>query len=218
MVEATELDRFPVSGLTTRYNIRTSAVYNRMKAVGIQPLKAGRNAYLNAEQLRLMDLIQEHLNRGGVLDNFPIPDWYDPEISNGNSTAIPLEVSQPSSRSEIQLPGIASWSPNFFESTATLLLQGLRSIFPPPISPAKRGWELSYLRELEEACEKGWLVSTENLANLLDVQGKTIARRGYQFMDAGFLFTRVGKRANGQLAWRVSRLPDETSVAEELNN
>jgi hypothetical protein len=64
---------------------------------------------------------------------------------------------------------------------------------------------LSYLRELEEAYSNGWLLSTGELADLLGLTRQTLTDYGEEFNDAGFTFTRSGKRKGGEIAWRVSK-------------
>ena len=64
---------------------------------------------------------------------------------------------------------------------------------------------MSYLRELEEACSNGWLLSTRELANLLGLTSGTITDYGEEFNDAGFTFTRSGKRKGGEISWKVSK-------------
>ena len=67
---------------------------------------------------------------------------------------------------------------------------------------------LNYLRDLEEAYEKGWLLSTSELANLLKLSPKTIVSYGNSFEEAGFVFTRYGKRKRGEIAWLVDKPED----------
>jgi hypothetical protein len=64
---------------------------------------------------------------------------------------------------------------------------------------------LSYLRELEEACTQQWLLSTSELADLLGLTPGTITDYGEEFSDAGFTFTRAGKRKGGEIAWRIGK-------------
>ena len=68
------------------------------------------------------------------------------------------------------------------------------------------GDRLSYLRELEEAYEKGWLLSTSELAALLSLSPKTLPKYGQEFHDAGFIFTRAGTRKRGEIAWAISKV------------
>ncbi|MGH2413722.1 MAG: hypothetical protein ACRDEA_08530 [Microcystaceae cyanobacterium] len=81
------------------------------------------------------------------------------------------------------------------------------------------GSRLSYLRELEEACEKGWLLSTSEVANLLGLSPKTVASYGQEFEDAGFVFSRAGTRKGGEIAWAIDKssplgaLPQPSSIS-----
>lgn len=72
---------------------------------------------------------------------------------------------------------------------------------------------LAYLRDLEEAYQNGWLLSTSELAKLLGLSPKTIAGYGQEFSDAGFVFTRAGTRKGGEIAWSIEK---EDSWAENL--
>ena len=79
-----------------------------------------------------------------------------------------------------------------------LLTRLVKRLMPAPT-------RLSYLRELEEAYSQGWLLSTSELADLLELTPRTIAEYGDEFSDAGFTFTRAGKRKGGEIAWRVDK-------------
>ncbi len=72
---------------------------------------------------------------------------------------------------------------------------------------------LAYLRDIEEAHQNGWLLSTSELANLLGLSPKTIAGYGQEFSDAGFVFTRAGTRKGGEIAWSIEK---EDSWADSL--
>ncbi len=81
---------------------------------------------------------------------------------------------------------------------------------------------LAYLRDLEEAHQNGWLLSTSELAKLLGLSPKTIAGYGQEFSDAGFIFTRAGTRRGGEIAWAIEKedswtdsLPSSTKGVKE---
>lgn len=84
------------------------------------------------------------------------------------------------------------------------LIQRFPGQFLPPLPPAKQGMELA-LKELEEAAEKEWLLSTMNVANLLGQKPSTVSSSGEQFENAGFIFTQRGNRKDGQIAWLVTK-------------
>jgi len=56
------------------------------------------------------------------------------------------------------------------------------------------------LRSLEEACDRGWLLSTSQLAPLLGLK----SLNGKEFCRYGFRFTRVGRNGS-ESAWRVGK-------------
>jgi hypothetical protein len=96
-------------------------------------------------------------------------------------------------------------------------IQGLAAIFPTPLPPARKGLELAAYRELAEAAREAYQLSTQNVANLLGLKSSTIVSYGNRFEDGGFVFTRVGKRKGGQIAWQVDRTsPDEQPSQLEL--
>jgi hypothetical protein len=65
-----QLDSFPVSELQHRYKIVRSAVYTRLEALNIKPEKQGGRAYVNGEQLRLLDALHDHIENGGTTAEF----------------------------------------------------------------------------------------------------------------------------------------------------
>ena len=78
---------------------------------------------------------------------------------------------------------------------------------------------LAYLRDLEEAHQNGWLLSTSELAKLLGLSPKTIAGYGQEFSDAGFIFTRAGTRKGGEIAWSIEKEDSWTEkVPDSMNS
>ncbi|GAB4525722.1 MAG: hypothetical protein Tsb0014_05310 [Pleurocapsa sp.] len=75
----------------------------------------------------------------------------------------------------------------------------VKKLIPQSRSP------LTYLRELEEAYQNGWLLSTSELSTLLGLTSKTITNYGQEFSDAGFSFTRAGIRKGGEIAWSIDK-------------
>ncbi len=66
----TELDLIPVANLSDRYGVVRSNIYNRLSALKIEPEKQGNKAYINADQLALMDALDVHVKAGGKLSDF----------------------------------------------------------------------------------------------------------------------------------------------------
>jgi hypothetical protein len=61
-----EIDRIPLSQLPSRYSIARSALYTRLKDLNIEPIKEGRKAYIDGQQLQLLDALHQHIQKGGT--------------------------------------------------------------------------------------------------------------------------------------------------------
>lgn len=62
---------------------------------------------------------------------------------------------------------------------------------------------LNNLRELQEACDHNWILSTEQVASLLNLQNKNI-HNGYS--RHGFKFLRADENVGQQAGWLVERI------------
>jgi DNA-binding Lrp family transcriptional regulator len=198
---AVEVDLIPLSQLPERYGIARSNLYNRLKDLKIESIKQGRKAFITASQLQMLDGLDAHLQQGGTTAE------YMAKLSSSQSlTTVPTsqtEVYHPQSTEIVSEPT--------FTVQPSVLIGAIEAVVKRLI-PINRS-RLSYLRDLEEAYEKGWLLSTSEIADLLGLSPKTIANYGQEFTDAGFIFARVGMRKGGEIAWSVDK---ETSWAEPL--
>lgn len=179
-----EIDRIPLSQLPSRYSIARSALYTRLKDLQIEAFKEGKKAYVNAKQLQLLDDLHQHIQQGGITADFL------KQNRTGQSRTY-------ESGALVDSPGqILSMQPGALVAVVEAIVKRLMP---------NTGSRLSYLRELEEACEKGWLLSTSELADLLRLSPKTIASYGQEFEDAGFVFSRAGTRKGGEIAWAIDK-------------
>jgi hypothetical protein len=177
--------------LPSRYGIARSNLYTRLKDLGIEPEKMGKKAYVNAEQLQLLDALHEHIQKGGTTGEFL-------KSLNGDSQ-------RERYADRTQLNQTLAASPN--EQNIVFQPHALVAVVEAIVKRLlpNSGNRLSYLRELEEAYERGWLLSTSEVADLLRLSPKTIAGYGQEFSDAGFVFTRAGTRKGGELAWSIDK-------------
>ena len=173
-----EIDRVPVSQLPSRYGIARSALYTRLKDLKIEPEKQGKKAFVNAEQLQHLDALHEHIQKGGITGEFLKQLDRPGQLATEDSPVQSREFVQDS-------PGQITTSPT--AALVTVVEAIVKRLMPAPS-------RLSYLRELEEAYSNGWLLSTGELADLLGLTSGTITDYGEEFNDAGFTFTRSGKR------------------------
>jgi len=216
-----ELDPYPVSELTTRFRIGRTALYDRMKALSILPIKQGNKAFVSKAQLQRLDDLDAHLKEGGALGDFepvltPAGAYGEPDeqayLVSPNALPGKLSRSQDNGVFDFRRLDVRTVVVVVREGVVNPLISGLKEtllvVFPAPLSRVERGLRLSHLRELEEAYEKGWLLSTAELADLLGLSVKTVRGYGEQFEQAGFSFTRshATTRSRGEVAWQVGKL------------
>ena len=186
-----QIDRFPVSELPSRYNIKRTALYERLKALDIKPIKQGNKSYVDGNQLQQLDELHAHVQRGGGMTDF-LPS---PELPDGEQNEQTGQLAQISQSGALVA---------LVEVLTSQLVPAIISKLTPPPAP------LAHLEALEKAYEKGWLLSTSELAQLLKLSPKTIRRYGDSFSEAGFTFTRAGTRARQETAWRVDKADSKT--------
>ena len=186
-----EIDQFPVSELKDRYQIGRTALYERMNTLAIKPTKHGTKSYLSGEQLRRMDDLELHLKSGGGLADF--------------AKLVQQTFTEQTER--LSTPNPQAISPAQSSSMGTVIEGIVQSVFTRIApQPAQAGMRLAHLRELEEAHEKNWILSTSELADLLGLSANTVRGYGDRFEEAGFVFTRSGTRSRGEVAWSVGKI------------
>ena len=190
------VDLIPLSQLPSRYGIARSNLYNRLKDLKIESVKQGRKAFVSAADLQLLDKLHIHLEQGGNTSEFIKQQANEHHLVN-SPTAFP-EVSH---SFETIYPSEPTISLN--PSALVGVIETVVKKFIPS-SPSR----LTYLRELEEAYQNQWLLSTSELADLLGLNQKTITNYGQEFSDAGFVFERAGVRKGGEIAWSIDKESD----------
>src|SRR5512147_2406753 len=63
---------YPVKALEDRYQIATTAVYNRLNYLKIKPNRVGKKSFLTLDQLKIMDELHDHLLNGKTLQEFSL--------------------------------------------------------------------------------------------------------------------------------------------------
>jgi DNA-binding MarR family transcriptional regulator len=162
-----EIDRIQVSQLMARYDLARSAVYTRMTALGITPIKIGNKAFINAEQLRQLDDLHLHIQGGGNTAEFQEMRGYRrKKESQDESTGL--------TAGQGDILGMFNRMLGMFQ--------------PTPPDP------LDYYEKLEQAYRNGWELKTSEIADLLDIPPSEIKQYGDRFQEAGFVFLRSGSR------------------------
>jgi hypothetical protein len=187
-----EIDLVPVTQLPSRYGIARSNLYNRLKDLKIETIKQGKKAFISGDALKLLDRLHLNLEQGGTT-----PEFLKQQASS--SQLVSTTTATPELYTSIE--------PQDREPTIVLqpsvLVNALEAVIKRLIPTPKS--RLNYLRELEEAYQNGWLLSTSEVADLLGLTQKTITGYGEEFTDAGFIFARVGTRKGGEIAWSIDK-------------
>jgi len=180
MIE-TILDSLPVAQLPDRYGIARSVLYIRLSDLKIKPEKRGNKAYVNADQLKLLDDAHEAIRAG-----IPMAEFLD---SRGLSDR---QAGQSVGQSASAIAPLS----NVDSSAGAVMLETLINRLIPQAGP------LANLEILEKACSKGWLLSTSQLGPLLGLKSLS----GKEIHRYGFTFTRVGKNG-AESAWAITKSP-----------
>jgi hypothetical protein len=183
-----EIDRLQVNQLTERYGgLARSAVYKRLKDLGIKAESIGNKAYVNAEQLALLDELHEFLQSG---KNRSAAEFIDMK-----------GLKKPDDFEDEPSPGLSFGQPSDIVQLVTAIAAQLTNKLQPA-APARD--PMAYFEVLERAAQNGWELKTSEVAYLLDVSIEEIEQCADRFNDAGFIFTQAGYRQNRR-SWKVSK-------------
>jgi hypothetical protein len=182
----TEIDRLAVASLGDRYGISRSVLYSRINALKIEPEKLGNRAFVSGGQLALLDGLHDHLKDGGSTAEFLEIKGLDDEKPSG----------KPSGE---QSAGQITFSP---DAGQLLNLLAEQQHTEQSAEQSNLHWT-ERLRCLEEAYEKGWLLSTSQLAELLGISSHTLT--SFHECDRyGFHLSRAGMNG-AEIAWKVGK-------------
>ncbi|MDG2992018.1 hypothetical protein L3556_13920 [Candidatus Synechococcus calcipolaris G9] len=166
-----------------RTRLKRPTLYSRMNALGIEPVKIGRNSFLTEDQIKELERLHEHLGRGRSVADFGIDDVIDTPTSSTQLTK-KMSAALASSRS---MEGLMLLAEAFADATRPDVGQVL----------------LNRLRLLEEAAQNEWVFSTGELAELLGVSGSSLTKH-QAFRRHGFNFVRTQSQGRS-VQWCVSK-------------
>lgn len=185
-MQFTQIDRLPVAQLPSRYGISRTVLYERFAALKIEPERRGNKAYVNAQQLELLDGLHEHLHQGGSTADF----LERTGLLAVQSTGQPSKLSAELSTGQLAAPP---------ESVSLSVL--VEAIAAKLASPAPD--LLACFRVLEEACQHRWLLSTSHLSWCLGLSPKTLGSYD-SFERYGFRFAKCGRNGS-ETAWAITK-------------
>jgi hypothetical protein len=176
------VNELPMSALETRYGITRSNVFARRTALKeLRPeldqceRQEGRRHFICEPMISLLDQMAESIKSGLTIQEAA-------RAAVGSSQVVLQNVPQ---------------NPALAESSVVELATEKDSAFHPfmEVDP------LAKYRLLEEAAERGWLLSTGDLARIIGVHAIPEARYGFRFIRRGW---------NGrEAAWQVKKLEIE---------
>ena len=169
-MDAPEIDSFPVAELPRRYGIGRSVVYKRLHGLGIHPQQQGRRSYVDGDQLKLLDDLDEHIRRNGTIASFV-------------ERQAEIEPAQPEPSGEIA-PTISA-------------IERLAAALSP--SETSRADPLEPHDQLYKAAERGYWLNAAELGEILGVTAGAISRRGTEFRAKGFRISHVGRERRRKL-------------------
>ncbi|MEL6777510.1 MAG: hypothetical protein AAFO06_09660 [Cyanobacteria bacterium J06597_16] len=184
------IDRIPVNQLINRYKLARSAVYKRMSDLGIEREKIGNRAYVNAEQIKLLDELHDFIQIGGNVAEFIARKGLTPGSESSNELA---------ADNAPDISGGLSLNQGDLMKLMSAIATEMATKLQPPADP------LAYYESLEKAAAGGWKIRTSELSALLKLSPEEINQYGQTFYEAGFVFNRAGYRSGGEGAWTVSK-------------
>jgi hypothetical protein len=156
----TDIDPYPVSSLTNRYNIGKQAVYNRLEALKIKPVHQSNRSYISGYQLQELDRLHQHIASGGTMADF--------ETSTTSSPLSPVDSLDVSS-------GLAH------TDDLVRLVERIAAAIRPTTEP------LAHWEQLEEAVAHNWLLTSADVKRVIGVKpkGDSFPRGSFTFIRSG---------------------------------
>jgi hypothetical protein len=172
-----EIDPYPISALQDRYGLSSrQAVYDRINALGIQPIARGK---ISSDQLDLLDKLDKHIKVGATIEDFVNPKS---KIQNLTSK---LDSPQHHASEEI--------ARNFPTPVIVQLL--------PPADPLQNLRSLSEASEKGWALPTSKVLTLLGLKSVPRRDRYTNSA----FFRWGFKFQQVGRHGR-EVEWKVSRV------------
>lgn len=193
-VEA-QLDRISTKELMHRYNLQSrTALTNRLKGLGIKAVKDGQRFYVTVEEVERLDKLHNCLRAGNTINDCIAPPLDSKALKS------PVNKLEDSRYASIAITSNKPDTPDLIQ-----LVHEIAAAIRPQTN------ELQHLECLERAAASGWLLSTKEIKQLLQVKP-----HGEVFNRGSFAFIRSGKIGNSS-AWRVTKFdpastPDTSTV------
>lgn len=168
----------PIKELWNKYSLGKTQFYKRMGELGVVPQKVGTQSYISPEELQTLDDLHQHILKGGTTPGFLA------EKNGVSSETRIVKTGESKLTRRDQIP-------------VELALQMFDLLETPDKDP------LAPQRQLQEAADRGWVLGTKQLQEILGIR----PREG-QFL--GFKVVRCGRSGRGvETGWKVSKIGDK---------
>ena len=189
-----------VQELCDRYNLNSrKSLYRRLNGLGITLPKKNNKSYATEEQIALLDQQNEHIKKGGSIDNFEPVKVAEVTVHNtateqNGNTDISSLVETTLQSTQLQI------TPELLENVVEAISGAIASKMTPP-SP------LWFMAELERARASDWKLTTSQVKDLIGVKPKC-QKCKKTFKRGSFIFVKCGK-IGSETAWKVMKEADD---------
>lgn len=181
-----QIDQMRTKQVADRYGIQYTSLHNRMTKLGIKPTRQGRESYLGASDIELLDRLDEHLKNNGTFDNFA--------IEQGDTVPFVIEKSNVSglvkSKGETNT-SIQSIQQDGLVEAVALIARAQYDVLTPQ-------------KTLKEATEEGFLLTSEQVGSILGYSKSTVSSWETRTIKLGFRFHKL--KEGSTVLWRVERI------------
>jgi hypothetical protein len=181
-----QIDQMRTKQVADRYGIQYTSLHNRMTKLGIKPTRQGRESYLGASDIELLDRLDEHLKNNGTFDNFA--------IEQGDAVPFVIEKSNVS--------GLVKSKGETNTSIQSIKQDGLVEALA--LTARAQYDVLTPQKTLKEATEEGFLLTSEQVGYILAYTKSTVSSWDTGTIKLGFRFHKL--KEGSTVLWRVDRV------------
>ena len=179
-----QIDQMRTKQVADRYSIQYTSLHNRMTKLGIKPTRQGRESYLGASDIELLDRLDEHLKGNGTFENFAIEQGDAVPFVNDKSSGSSLVQSKTKSNTSIQ-----SIQQDGLVEALALIARAQYDVLTPQ-------------KTLREATKEGFLLTSEQVGSILGYSKSTVSSWESGTVKLGFRFEKL--KEGSTVLWRVT--------------
>ena len=180
-----QVDQMRTKQVADRYGIQYTSLHNRMTKLGIKPTRQGRESYLGASDIELLDRLDEHLKVNGTFENFAIEQGDAVPFVNDKSSGSSLAQSKTKSNTSIQ-----SIQQDGLVEALALIARAQYDVLTPQ-------------KTLKEATDEGFLLTSEQVGSILGYSKSTVSSWENGTIKLGFRFHKL--KESSTVLWKVER-------------